>query len=130
MNSDGSEDWKQVSDFWDGKAHTLDMRGIYSPDGTFTLVRSLDGVPFSTQDLGLGPFSPMYIKIALENPNWNSRGHITGKAEMVVHSVDVSISPKQDIKGITIPTVAIDDIDYTWFTPGGGGAISYCPFPN
>ena len=130
MNSDGSVDWKQVPDFWDGKAHTLEMKGIYNADGTFTLTRILDGTTFSTQDLGLGPFSPMYVKIALENPNWNSRGHITGKAEMVVHSVDVSISPKQVIKGITIPTVAIDDIDFTWFTPGGGGAISYCPFPN
>ena len=130
MNGDGSPDWKQVPDFWDGKTHNLNMRGIYSSGGTFTLIRSLDGVPFSKQYLGLGPFSPMYIKIALENPNWNSRGHITGKAEMVIHSVDVSISPKQDTKGITIPTIAIDDIDYIWFTPGGGGAISYCPFPN
>jgi len=90
----------------------------------------LDGKPFSTQDLGFGPFSPMYIKIALENPNWNSRGHINGSAEIVVHSVDVNVMPKTTPQGGVIPTVAIDDIDYTWFTPGGGGAISYCPFPN
>ena len=55
---------------------------------------------------------------------------IDSLAEWWFTSVDVSISPKQVIKGMTIPTVAIDDIDFTWFTPGGGGAISYCPFPN
>ena len=130
MNSDGTENWKEVPDFWDGKPHTLVMKGDYNQDGRFTLTRLLDGRPFSTQDLGFGPFSPMYIKIALENPNWNSRGHINGSAEIVVHSVDVNVMPKKTPQGGVIPTVAIDDIDYTWFTPGGGGAISYCPFPN
>lgn len=130
MNSDGSEDWKQVSDFWDGASHTLVMSGVYQPDGTLHLTRKLDDVTFSSQDLGLGPFSPMYIKIALENPNWNSRAHIKGKAEIVIHSVDVSISPKEVIKGVTIPTIELNEVDYTWFTPGGGGAISYCPFPS
>lgn len=129
-DAQGNDQWKVVPDFWDGKQHVMVMKGYYNSDGRFTLERSLDGETYSTQDLGKGPFGPMYIKIATENPNWNSRGHIKGTAHVVIHSVDVKVSPLQVIKGNSVPTIANDQIDYTWFTPGGGGSISYCPFPR
>ncbi len=130
-NPDGTPNWKAVPDFWDGKEHTLTMEGSYNPQGHLILTRLLDGKQFSHQDIGTGPFSPMYIKIALENPDWNSRGKTDGTAKVTIQNVSVSIQPPKGLsEGVTIPTVSTSDIDYAWFTPGGGGAPSYTPFPN
>ena len=124
-NSDGTPQWKVVPSFWDGKVHTLTLEGKYNENNRLILSRMLDGdSPFSTQDLGTGPFSPMYIKIALENPNWNSRGFGNGKAELEIQSLSITISPPHE----NVPTIPMDQIDYAWFTPGGGGGCSYTPF--
>lgn len=124
-NPDGTPLWKVVPNFWDGKVHTLKVEGKYDEHNHLILTRILDeDSPFSTQDLGTGPFSPMYIKIALENPNWNSRGFGNGKAQLEIQNVEISISPPLE----QIPTISPDEIDYAWFTPGGGGGCSYTPF--
>ncbi|MCB1073168.1 MAG: hypothetical protein KDK96_08735 [Chlamydiia bacterium] len=127
----GNPTWKAVPDFWDGNPHTLTMEGRYNPDGHLILTRLLDGKSFSQQDVGPGPFSPAYIKIALENPDWNSRGKTNGIAKVTIQSISVSSTPPTGLNdGVTIPEVPIEDIDYAWFTPGGGGSPSYTPFPD
>ena len=101
------------------------------PQGHLILTRSLDEKQFSHQDIGTGPFSLMYIKIALENPDWNGRGKTDGTANVTIQNISVNIQPPKGLsEGVTIPTVSMSDIDYAWFTPGGGGAPSYTPFPN
>lgn len=122
---DGAAIWKVVPNFWDGQVHTLKVEGKYNEHNRLILNRILDGgSPFSTQDLGTGPFSPMYIKIALENPSWNSRGFGNGKAQLEIQSLSITISPPHE----NVPTIPLDQIDYAWFTPGGGGGCSYTPF--
>lgn len=133
MDTDQKGDlvWKGVPDFWDGNEHTLTMEGSYNPQGHLILTRLLDGKQFSQQDLGNGPFSPMYIKIALENPGWNSRGETDGNAKVTVKNISVTSKPPSGLEeGVTVPTVSKSDIDYAWFTPGGGGGLSYTPFPE
>ncbi|MCB1067912.1 MAG: hypothetical protein KDK56_06975 [Simkania sp.] len=124
---DGTSFWKVVPNFWDGKAHTLKMEGKYDQNNHLILTRIFDGEPpFSTQDLGTGPFSPMYIKIAFENPTWNSRGFGNGKAQLEIQKIDITISPPLE----QVPTIAPEQIDFAWFTPGGEGGCSYTPFPS
>lgn len=107
------------------------MEGNYNPQGHLILTRLLNGKQFSQQDLGNGPFSPMYVKIALENPDWNSRGKTDGNAEVTVQNISITIKAPTGLKEeVTIPTVSKSDIDYAWFTPGGGGGPSYTPFPE
>lgn len=132
MDSKGLPDWKKVPDFWDGKTHTLSMEGNYNPNGHMIITRKLDGKIFSTQDVGPGPFSPTYIKIAFENPdNWNSRGRGNGSAIMTIPKITVHTSPPENLSsGVTIPTIPASEMDYIWFTPGGGGSPSYTPFPS
>ncbi|QVL58101.1 MAG: hypothetical protein KFB93_03200 [Simkaniaceae bacterium] len=130
-DSKGNPIWKPVPDFWDTHEHTLTMEGSYSPEGHLILTRLLDGKEFSKQDVGPGPFSPTYIKIALENPNWNSRGKTDGTAKVTIENISVSTQPPTGLnEGVTIPEIPIDEIDYAWFTPGGGGSPSYTPFPD
>lgn len=116
--------WKVLDNFWnDGKSHTLKMEGKYTSDGRLILTRSFDGTAdVFQQDLGTGPFSPANIKIALENPGWNSRGSGNGSAEVTIHSIDITTSP------IGTNGIGIGEIDYGWFTPGGGGSCSYTIF--
>lgn len=129
-DSKGTPEWKAVPDFWDGKSHTLTMEATYNPQGRLILTRTLDGKQFSQQDLGTGPFSPMYVKIALENPTWNSRGETDGNAKVTIQNVSVKVQPATDLEeDVTIPTIPTSDIDFAWFTPGGGGGVSYTPFP-
>lgn len=126
-HADGTPLWKVVPSFWDGNVHTLKMEGKYTANGRLTLTRILDGnPPFSTQDLGTGPFSPMYVKIALENPEWNSRGLGNGKAQLEIQNITINIAPPSG----QIPPIPLEQIDYAWFTPGGGGGCSYTPFQN
>lgn len=123
-NDNETPKWKEVPNFWDEKTHKLTMEGNYSKAGHLILTRILDNTTFSIQDVGPGPFSPMYVKIALENPNWNSRGLGNGQAQLEIQNITIKTSIPND----RIPTISITDIDYSWFTPGGGGACSYTPF--
>ena len=52
---------------------------------------------------------------------------MNGEAQVEIQSVTVEIT---DPTVSNIPTISTYDIDYTWYTPGGGGGCSYTPFPN
>ena len=134
-----SEDtlWPLMPNFWQKNAtgaydhYNLTMSGNWV-NGHLLLTRSIEDADtkvtteLGTQDLGQGPFSPMYIKIALENPDWNAKSHTVGQASLVIQQILV-------IQGADIPEnishkIPFSDMDYMWFTPGGGGGLSYTPF--
>ena len=78
------------------------------------------------QNLGSGPFSFMYVKIGLENPSWNSKSQGLGSASVVLKGISVVQGP--DIPENVAQTIPLSEMDYAWFTPGGGGGMSYVPF--
>ncbi len=68
----------------------------------------------------------MYVKIAMENPSWNDKAHTIGSAVLSVQKVVVTQGA--DIPANVPRAIPISLMDYTWFTPGGGGGMSYTTF--
>lgn len=131
--------WPLMPNFWQKNAagiyesYNLTLSGAWV-DGHLMLTRIIENVDtkevtdLGTQDLGQGPFSPMYIKLAMENPSWNSKSHVQGQASLAIQKILVS-------QGASIPEnvaheIPLSKMDYTWFTPGGGGGISYTSFSS
>lgn len=129
--------WPLMPNFWKKNAtgtydhYNLTMSGSWV-NGHLLLTRTIEDTDtkvitdLGTQDLGQGPFSPMYIKIALENPEWNAKSHTQGQASLAICQIVV-------IQGADIPEninhkIPLSEMDYAWFTPGGGGGLSYTPF--
>ena len=98
-------------------------------NGHLILQRTIENIntkvltTIGTQDLGQGPFSLMYIKIAMENPTWNAKSHTIGQASLAIQKITIT-------QGVDIPEninhkIPLSEMDYMWFTPGGGGGLSY-----
>lgn len=122
-----SKPLKTMPDIWDGKPHTCKMVGSYQPNGDLQVTRYIDGKVISTQDLGKGPFNPMYIKIALENPSWNPAAKGSGQSNVTISGMTVDTTPSTNYQTTKVP---IDSLDFASWTPGGFQGPSYCPFPS
>ncbi len=130
--------WPLMPNFWYKNAagmyghYNLTMLGNWI-DGHLILTRTIKDIDaeviteLGSQDLGKGPFSMMYIKIALENPSWNSKSHIKGQASLAVQKIEVNQG--SDIPENVDHKIPVSEMDYMWFTPGGGGGLSYTAFP-
>ncbi len=129
--------WVLMPNFWQKNStgsfdsYILTISGTWV-DGHLILKRSIENTiskevtDFGEQDLGIGPFGAMYIRAALENPIWNAKSHILGTASVAIHNITI-------VQGEEIPenvkrSIPTSMIDYTWFTPGGGGGIAYTTF--
>ncbi|MBM3197625.1 MAG: hypothetical protein FJZ58_00020 [Chlamydiae bacterium] len=129
--------WVLMPNFWqkdsfgDYDSYKITMSGNWS-NGHLLLTRYLVNLntgivtQLGTENLGSGPFSSMYVKIALENPDWNSKSHTVGEASLAIQGC--SIFQGADIEENIPHKILLSDMDYLWFTPGGGGGISYIPF--
>ncbi len=129
--------WPLIPNLWQ-----KNTEGTYDPyiltisgtwiNGALLLVRTFENTntkivnPIDTQNLGKGPFSPMYIKIALENPVWNTKSHTVGQASLSIQKI--TLYQGKDIPENVNHKIPLSEMDYTWFTPGGGGGLSYTPF--
>ncbi len=130
--------WPLMPNFWQKNTtgtcdhYTLTLSGNWV-DGHLILTRLIEDTDtkvtteLATQDLGKGPFSPMYVKIALENPVWNAKSHAIGQASLAIEKI--SISQGADIPENIEHKIPLSKMDYMWFTPGGGGGLSYTSFP-
>ncbi len=129
--------WPLMPNFWQKNAagnyehYTLTMSGSWV-NGNLILTRVIENIDtqvvteLDSQNLGKGPFSWMYIKIAMENPVWNAKSHIQGTASLAIQKI--AISQGTDIPENVNHKIPLSKMDYMWFTPGGGGGISYTSF--
>lgn len=129
--------WPLMPNFWQKNVagtydqYNLTMSGNWV-NGRLLLTRIIEDVDtkeitdLGTQDLGKGPFSCMYVKIALENPSWNAKSHTQGQALLAVQKI--AVTQGADILENSNHKIPLSKMDYMWFTPGGGGGQSYTSF--
>ncbi len=132
----GTGEFVKMPDLWKSKdVFKISMTGDRDPKtGNLILIRTLydqttnKTYVLATQDLGKGPFSPMRVEFGLENPNWNQRGQQTpgGNAKIILKNMNVTEGPVPTPKN----PIPVSNMDYTWWTPGGGGGLAYTPFPG